>query len=146
MPQCYQSIVIQTPIEKVWGAIRNFHDMSWGSKVITQCVAVGEQCGTKTGAKRVLNNAFHETLLECNDTEHRIRYSIDDGPSPVSRQEISDYIGTIQLFPVTIDDATFVAWSSSWNADNTAAIDFCELIYRSLLQELSLNLSSEQPA
>ena len=146
MPQCYQSIVIQAPIEKVWGTIRNFHDMSWGSKVITQCVAVGEQSGTETGARRILNNAFHETLLECNDTEYRIRYSIDDGPSPVSRQEVSDYIGTIQLFPVTIDHATFVAWSSSWNANNNDAVDFCEPIYRSMLQELSLNLSSEQLA
>ena len=140
MPQCYQSIVIQAPIEKVWETIRNFHDLSWGAKVITECVAVGEQSSFEVGAKRLLNQVFHETLLECSDTEHRMRYSIDDGPSPVSRQEVSDYIGTIQLLPVTKDNTTFVAWSSSWHANSNAAVDFCQPIYSSLLQELSLNL------
>ena len=42
MPQCYQSIVIQAPIKKVWGTVRNFHNLSWGAKVITQCMPVGE--------------------------------------------------------------------------------------------------------
>ncbi len=146
MPQCYQSIVIHSPIDEVWNTIRNFHDMSWGANVITKCVAVGERSGTETGAKRILNDAFHETLLECNDAEFRIHYSIDDGPSPVSRKEVSDYIGTVQLFPVTMDHTTFMSWSSSWNANNHAAVDFCEPIYRSLLQELSLKLNSSQPA
>ena len=82
MPQCYQSIVIAAPVEQVWDTIRNFHDFSWAAGVIDSCEAVGEIGGCEIGAKRVLNGAFHETLLECNEALHRIRYSIDDGPSP----------------------------------------------------------------
>ncbi len=141
MPRCYESIILQAPIETVWNTIRDVHDMSWGAGVISQCEAVGEISGTNPGAKRVLNDEFHETLLECNDAEHRICYSIDDGPSPVSKKEISDYIGTMQLFPVTIGHATFMSWSSTWEADSHLAVDFCQPIYRSLLQELSQNVN-----
>lgn len=141
MPRCYESIVIQAPIEKVRAVIRNIHNMSWGAKTISQCEAVGEIPVTHTGAKCVLSEVFHETLLERNENEHCIRYSIDDGPSPVSKEEISDYIGTIQLFPVTIDQTTFVSLSSAWEADIHLAVAFCQPIYRSLLQELSLNVN-----
>jgi Polyketide cyclase / dehydrase and lipid transport len=142
MPQCYQSIVIQAPVEKVWEAIKNFHDLSWGANVIAKCEAVGALPGTEVGAIRILNDVFHETLLECNDSKHRIRYSIDDGPSPVSRQEVANYIGTIQLFPVTADNTTFVSWSSVWQAKDSQAVDFCQPIYSSLLQDLALTLNS----
>jgi|GEM_PF-2200859 len=96
MPKCYQSIVIAAPIELVWETVKNFHDFSWAAGVIDSCEAVGNIGGTEIGAKRVLNGAFQETLLEYNETAHRVRYSIDDGPSPVSVQEVKNYIGTLQ--------------------------------------------------
>lgn len=35
MGQTYQSTVINAPAEKVWNAIRNFHDLSWAPNLIT---------------------------------------------------------------------------------------------------------------
>ncbi len=58
--------------------------MSWAGQVIDSCMKEGELSGNEVGAQRILNGAFYETLLECNKREYRIRYSIDDGPSPVS--------------------------------------------------------------
>mgnify|MGYP000208561583 FL=1 len=137
MPTCYQSIIVSAPIEKVWDKVRNFHDMSWADQVITQCDAVGNVSATDVGAKRILNNAFHETLLECNDDEYRVRYSIDDGPSPVSAEEVKNYIGQIQLKPVTLSNETFVEWESTWESRSEEAREFCHQIYVALLQSLA---------
>jgi len=137
MPTCYQSIIVSAPIEKVWDKVRNFHDMSWAELVITQCDAVGNVSATDVGAKRILNNAFHETLLECNDDEYRVRYSIDDGPSPVSAEEVKHYIGKIQLKPVTLSNETFVEWESTWESNSEEAREFCHQIYVALLKALA---------
>jgi hypothetical protein len=99
MPQCYQSIVIGSPIEEVWVTVKNFHDFSWATEVIDRREAVDGIGGTEIGAKRILNGVFHETLLECNEASHCIRYSIDDGPSPVSAQEVKNYVGTRKCGP-----------------------------------------------
>lgn len=137
MPQCHQSIVINAPVETVWNTIKNFHDMSWGSSVIKNCDPVGEISGTETGAKRILNEAFHETLIECNEQEHRILYSIDEGPSPVSSSEVRHYVGNLHLIPVTLNNSTFVEWGSSWESISEEAVEFCSAIYVALLKQLA---------
>lgn len=77
MGKCYNSTVIDVPIEEVWEMIKDFHQLSWGDEVITKVDIVGEVSGTEVGAKRILNEAFHETLL-----------SVDDGPGPVSKDSV----------------------------------------------------------
>jgi len=75
--------------------------------------------------------------LECNDDEYRVRYSIDDGPSPVSAEEVKNYIGQIQLKPVTLSNETFVEWGSTWESNSEEACEFCHQIYVALLQSLA---------
>ena len=125
------------PINNVWSTIRNFHDFSWAPNVITKCEKVGELRGDQIGAQRILNEVFHETLLELSDINYSIRYSLDDGPAPVSRDDVSHYIGYLRLFPVTDRDATFVEWSSEWEGSEEAACDFCHNIYMALLGDLN---------
>ena len=97
MPSTNQSIVVNQSIQTVWDAIKDFHDMSWSANVITKCDPVGAKPGNEPGAQRVLNDAFHETLIEVNGDNHLIRYSIDNGPSPVSPDDVSNYVGEIRL-------------------------------------------------
>jgi|TARA_B100001971_G_C17736929_1_gene308766 hypothetical protein len=141
MGKTYQTTAINAPLEKVWATIRNFHDMSWASNVIEECTAVGDKAGDEIGAQRLLNNAFHETLLELNDPDHTIRYRIDDGPSPVSKDEVSDYIGVLRLLPATDGDGTIVEWSSSWEGKDAEVEDFCHNIYVLLLADLKESFS-----
>jgi carbon monoxide dehydrogenase subunit G len=35
MPSCYQTRVINAPIEKVWDTIKDFYDLSWCSSIVT---------------------------------------------------------------------------------------------------------------
>ena len=134
MPSTSQSIVINTSIDNVWAKFGNFHEMPWAPNVITGIDKVGEIDGTQVGAKRILNGAFHETLQEVDASNHTIKYSIDDGPSPVSKEEVSNYIGTIKLSEM--DGGTLVEWTSNWDSNAEDAVEFCSGIYTALLGEL----------
>lgn len=131
---CYNSVVVDAPIDEVWDAIRDFHKLDWGQPFITSVTAVGDVPGDQIGAKRVLNGAFEETLRELDDHKRRLTYSIDDGPEPVSESSVSNYIGAIELLPVTADNTTFVQWTSAYESDDPQLVaDFCNSIYAALL-------------
>ena len=136
MPSTYQSIVVNAPIETVWDTVKDFHDFSWAAGVIESCDPVGEHSGQEVGAKRVLNGVFKETLVEFDANAHTIRYSIDDGPSPVSASDVSNYFGTLQLRSSSLDGMTFVEWGSQWESNSEDAVEFCHQIYSALLQTL----------
>ena len=89
MGKTYQSITINSPIEKVWETVKDFHDMSWAPNVVSKLEKVGGFSGDQVGSKRVLNEAFHETLHELDEENYSIRYSIDEGPSPISSSEVN---------------------------------------------------------
>lgn len=137
MPSTDQSITVDAPIADVWSRFADFHDLSWAPNVITDVEKVGGVDGGTPGAKRILNNAFHETLLEIDHDGHSLKYSIDDGPSPVSKDEVSSYIGAVRLSPSAEGDGTLVEWTSSWESGVDDAVEFCHGIYVALLGELA---------
>lgn len=141
MAKTYQSIVINAPADKVWETLRNFHDMSWAPEIVTSVEAIGDKKGDQPGAGRVLNEAFHETLHALDDDNRELTYSIDEGPSPVSSNEVSSYEGHVRVLPVTEGDGgTFVEWYSSWKGNDDAAAEFCHGIYAGLLEQLKKTL------
>lgn len=140
MGQTYQSIVINAPAEKVWTTIRNFHDLGWAPNVVTRVDVVGGQKGDEVGAQRILNDAFRETLRELKDDDRSFAYSIDDGPSPVSKADVSNYVGRVQVRPVTEGGSTFVEWSSAWERNDEATSEFCHGIYVALLSDMKKSL------
>lgn len=137
MGKCYNSTIVDDSIEEVWEMIKDFHKMSWGDKVITKVDIVGEISGTEIGAKRILNEVFHETLLSVDNKNFSFTYSIDDGPGPVSKDSVSNYVGKVSLYPVTDSGETFVEWISTYESDSDSAVgDFCNPIYAGLLSSL----------
>ncbi len=137
MPSTYQSIVINAAISDIWDKLSNFHELSWAAKVLPSVEKVGGISGAEVGAKRVLNGAFHETLTKVDLQNNLLEYSIDDGPSPVSKEEVSNYRGIIQLSPAQDAEGTLVVWKSSWESNSEDAVDFCHGIYIALLNELA---------
>ena len=134
MGKCYNSVVIDASCEKVWRTIRDFHDLSWAPGVVTKVDAEGDCTGDQIGAKRILNDAFHETLLTLDDDAHTFSYSIDDGPGPVSKDSVSNYVGTVRVLPITESGTTFIEWQSTYDSPDDAAVgDFCNPIYVALL-------------
>ena len=133
---CYQATIINASADSIWKVIRDFHDLSWSPNVVESVTVVGDVSGVEVGAKRVLNDVFHETLLGVNDVERTFRYSIDDGPSPISKDDVNGYVGMVRVSPVTEGDTTFVEWSSNWEAKGDGAVEFCHGIYVALLNDL----------
>ena len=137
MPSTTQSKDIDASISEVWKKFSDFHDLSWAPTVITSVIKVGNVHGGEMGAKRILNNAFHETLVAIDHEKNFLKYSIDDGPSPVSRDEVSNYYGVVSLISIEKGNKTHVEWTSSWDSNVDDAVAFCGGIYVALLNELA---------
>ncbi|KGJ92287.1 SRPBCC family protein [Colwellia psychrerythraea] len=140
MGKCYQKIEINAEIETVWQKIANFHDMSWADGVITSLVKVGPASGTEIGAKRLLNDAIHETLVSVDGGNFTFSYSIDDGPGPIAKSAVTNYLGVVKLSECCA--GTLVEWSSSFTSVNESAVtEFCDPIYLALLGALKGSLA-----
>jgi hypothetical protein len=138
---CCNSAVIPASVDKVWSAIRDFHDLSWSANVVQKVDVVGDAGGLEVGAKRILNDAFSETLLGLDDEGRKIRYSIDDGPGAVSPDNVSGYIGQVEVFPITENDTSLVLWTSGWSVGGEGTKEFCDPIYQGLLGDLKAHFS-----
>lgn len=136
MPYTSQNTVVKAPIHEVWNRFSNFHELTWAAAILADVKKVGDKNGDEVGAQRILNDAFHETLTRLEPENYLVEYSIDDGPSPVSKEEVSHYIGTIQLSNAPDGDGTLVVWNSSWESNTDNAVEFCHGIYVALLDEL----------
>lgn len=139
---CYNSCVVNAPADRVWSALRNFHDLSWASGVVQKVERIGEAGGDQIGARRVLNGVFHETLLALNDADRELKYSIDDGPGPVSKDSVSGYRGRVRVMPVTDLNGAFVEWSSSWEDSSGGVREFCDPIYKAFLDALKTHFAA----
>ncbi len=140
MGSSYQSIVIDRSPQQVWGAIRDFHDLSWCPNVVTSVDRVGEAAGDEVGAGRVLNGVFHETLHELDDAGYTLSYSIDDGPSPISSAEVADYVGRVEVKASPDGNGSLVEWTSSWENNDEAGYEFVHPIYLALLGDMKASL------
>ena len=139
MGNCYNKIEVGAPIEKVWSTISDFHDLSWAPGVITSLEKIGDKKGNELGAKRFLNEAFHETLTALDSDNFTFSYSIDDGPGPVAKDVVSNYIGVVKLSDSS--GGTLVEWSSSFESDNADEVtELCDPIYQALLSALKETL------
>ena len=134
---CYNSAVINASSDKVFSLLKNFHDLSWSKNVVSKVDKIGDKRHYEVGAKRILNDAFHETLRSINNDKKTFTYSIDDGPGPVSKDNVTGYIGEVSVIPITEDDSSVVVWTSKWASDKDGGVaDFCNPIYHALLQDL----------
>lgn len=140
MGSIHRDIKIGAPADQVWQAIRNFHDMAWAPNVITLVEAIGDKSGDEVGAVRVLNGAFRETLLSLDDDSRTLTYSIDDGPSPLSKEDVKNYVGQVTVRQTEERDGTLVEWSSNWQENDGPVHDFCLPMYVALLKDMKLSL------
>ena len=138
---CYNSCVVNAPVDEVWAAVSNFHDLSWATGVVESCEKVGDKAADQIGARRILNGVFKETLHSIDEHNHTFSYSIDDGPDAISKDKVSGYLGTVRVSAVTDGNASFVEWNSQWGDSQGGVKEFCDPIYQALLGALKKNVS-----
>ena len=54
---------------------------------------------------------------------------------------MTGYVGTVRVSPVTDTSATFVEWSSGWESSKGGAEEFCNPIYKALLDSLKAHFA-----
>lgn len=134
---CYNSAVINASSDKVFSLLKDFHDLSWSKNVVSKVDKIGDKRHYEIGAKRILNDAFHETLRSIDNDNMKFTYSIDDGPGPVSKENVSGYLGQVTVIPITENNTSVVVWTSKWASEKEGGVaDFCNPIYHALLQDL----------
>ena len=141
MGKCVHSAVINAPVDQVWQVLRNFHDLSW-TKAIETLEPVGDRRSDQVGAKRLLNGAIHETLVSINDLEHTFQYQITDGPSPISKDDLKFYYGTVSVLPITDENASYVSWITRFESkDDGVTQEFCDPFYIAFLGHLKAHFA-----
>lgn len=140
MGNCNNKIKIEQSIDTVWETIKDFHDMFWASDIITSVAKVGSKNAHEPGAKRILNDAFHETLIKIDSDNYTFSYSIDDGPGPVSSSVVEKYVGVVKLSEY--GSGTLVEWNSVFTSENdNEVVEFCAPIYTACLHSLKEHLN-----
>jgi hypothetical protein len=82
-------------------------------------------------------DTFHETLLSVDELNYFFTCSIDDSSGPVAKDVLANYIGRVELSPITDSGGTFVKWTSEFESANERQVtEFCNLIYSGLLAAL----------
>jgi len=123
MGSCYSSVVVDAPIDRVWFVVRDFYHMEWAGPFIMSLEKVGQLGGTEVGAQRIINGLLHETLLTLDDNKRELTYRITDGPGPIAREFVSDYVATVRVLPVTVTNQTYVEYLSTFQAKDEASVD-----------------------
>jgi len=104
----YISDVINAPIEKVWGVMRDYNDMPSYHPGIKNSVIEGELPSDQVGCVRhlTLGDGFvRERLLCMDDLNYVFTYEIIEGSLPVR-----GYVAGVRLHRITEGDRTFGEW------------------------------------
>lgn len=111
----FRSVVIEAPLERVWGAVRAFDGVvNWNPAVTGARMESGSP--TAIGSIRHLDIAdgsiFRETLLAHSDLEYFYTYDILESPLPCR-----NYVSTHRFLPITESDRTLGIWESCFDCD-----------------------------
>jgi len=104
----YISDVIDAPIEKVWGIMRDYNGMPSYHPGIKESVVEGGQASDRVGCLRrlTLSDGFvRERLLCLDDGNYVFTYEIIEGTLPVR-----GYVAGVRLRRVTEGNRTFAEW------------------------------------
>jgi|TARA_B110000503_G_C7143250_1_gene411819 hypothetical protein len=116
MASVYRSCVIAAPAAQVWQIIRDFNGLAaWTSFVEDSRIEMGEradQVGCIRNFRLKGGGQIREKLLALSDFDLSCTYSILESP-----MDLSNYVATLSLTPVTDADATFAQWQAEFDCE-----------------------------
>ena len=110
-----QTIVIKAPLEKVWGAAKDFDGLAkWHPALASDEITKGTN--NQPGAERKLTikdgPSLTEQLMAFSDAKHSFKYKILESPFPVAH-----YSSTLSM-KAGKGDTTVVTWSGHFTRKN----------------------------
>jgi hypothetical protein len=115
MPQVTESTVVGGPVGEVWALLRDFGAIGdWHPALPPAEIENGP--ADRVGCVRVfpLAGNHRETLVALDDQQRRIAFTFADHTAGLP---VRSYTSTITARPVTLNDYTYIEWSSRFDCD-----------------------------
>jgi hypothetical protein len=123
MTHVYVSTVIPAPAADVWRIVRDFNGLpDWTPFVADSRIESGmasDQIGCIRNFRLKDGGVIREKLLALSDYDLSCTYAILESP-----MEVTEYVATLSLTPVTETNATFAEWTADFQCapDREAAL------------------------
>lgn len=109
-----RSTIVDAPIARVWGVLRDFNGHERWHPAVRESRIDAREPSDKVGCVRRFRLAdgseLTEKLLSLSDLEHSFTYCLLETPIP-----LLNYVAGVELLSVTDGDRTFWRWSSNFN-------------------------------
>jgi len=115
MIKVYVSSVIERPADVVWSVVRDFNGLPrWTPFVAESRIEQGlpaDRIGCVRSFRLKEGGIIREQLLSLSDYDFQCSYAILESP-----MDVSNYVATLKLTPVTDGNRTFAEWSAEFDA------------------------------
>ena len=133
MVKVFVSSVIPAPANKVWAVVRDFNDMpSWHPSIARSTIEGGRPSDC-VGCIRALTLSdgvrVREQLLSLSDFDYSFSYAIVE-----SGLNVSNYVASLKLTPITDTDQTFGEWSAEFETTAGSEQETAGMISRDVFQ------------
>jgi hypothetical protein len=127
MVKVYRSTVLNAPADRVWRDLRDFNGLAnWHPFIVSSRIEQG-QPADKVGCVRNFQlkdgARIREKLLSLSDYDYSCTYTILESP-----MDLSDYVATLRLFPVTEGNRCFIEWSAEFDCPPEKGAELAEAI------------------
>lgn len=133
MAKVYRSTVLDAPADRVWRDLRDFNGIAdWHPSIVSSRIENG-QPADKVGCVRSVQlkdgARVREKLLALSDYDYTCTSAILESPL-----DLSGYVATLRLFPVTEGNRCFVEWSAEFDCLPAKAAELAGTIGDGLFQ------------
>jgi hypothetical protein len=127
MVKVYRSTVLDAPADRVWRDLRDFNGIAnWHPLIESSRIEKGHPAD-KVGCVRSFQlkdgARIREKLLSLSDYDFTYSYAILDSP-----MDLSDYVATLRLFPVTEGNRCFIEWSAEFDCAQEKVAELAETV------------------
>ena len=127
MVKVYRSTVLDAPADRVWRDLRDFNGLPNWHPLIELSRIEKSHPADKVGCVRNFQlkdgARIREKLLSLSDYDYSCTYSIIESP-----MDLSDYIATLRLLPVTEGNRCFIEWSAEFECPPEKADELAETV------------------
>lgn len=133
MAKVYRSTVLDAPAERVWRDLRDFNSLpTWHPLIVSSRIEKGH-ASDKVGCVRRFQlkdgGYIREKLLTLSDFDYTCAYSILESP-----MDVTNYVATLRLFPVTEGNRCFIEWSAEFDCTSEKTEELTQAVGDGLFQ------------
>jgi hypothetical protein len=133
MVKVYRSTVLNAPADRVWRDLRDFNGLANWHPLILSSRIENSHPADKVGCVRYLQlkdgARVREKLLSLSDYEYTCTCAILESPL-----DLSDYIATLRLLPVTEGNRCFIEWSAEFDCPPEKVAELADTVGGGLFQ------------